>query len=137
MPFYITIEVEKEADAKALVQGVIDMGEVTIDRRTFPDDSTEVFDTKVVWVARRPAKFCNPTDGHRGKSGWTRGRGYGWWVCAVCHLPTEEWANNMQRMRHAFGVNLLPEGLGWNAPDDTRSDKIWRDLHPGRTSQVG
>lgn len=53
---------------------------------------------KVVGVFQAPTKYCNPTDGHRGKktqAGWTRGQKYGWWVCGVCKKPSRPWGTNL------------------------------------------
>jgi hypothetical protein len=41
-------------------------------------------------VYGKPTQFCTPGDGHRGRrraSGYTRGKRFGWWVCAMCGKP--------------------------------------------------
>lgn len=62
-----------------------------------------------VAVFKAPTKFCNPSDGHRGKkteAGWTRGMKYGWWVCGKCKKPTTQWASNLNAVLGA-AKNLL------------------------------
>jgi hypothetical protein len=59
-----------------------------------------------------PTKFCDPTDGHRGKkteAGWTRGKKYGWWVCGACKKPTEAWGTNLNSLLSSCR-NLLNDG---------------------------
>lgn len=61
-----------------------------------------------VW--RKPTKFCECV-GVRAKS-FTRGKKYGWWVCATCMKPTVAWAHG-DAWYTALGTNLLPiqEGI--------------------------
>jgi hypothetical protein len=138
MPYQIVIQVQAEDEAKELVRRALLDNAIYTTYGETPGDFKE-YKVDVIWVARRPAKYCDPSDGHRGKAGWTRGRGYGWWVCAVCHLPTKDWANNMERMRYSLGVNLLPPPIGWNHSNDVSSNKIWKaeEILPQRTSTLG
>jgi hypothetical protein len=131
MGYHVLLEFETMAEAKKFVMGVLRVKEVTIDERTFPDDNTEVFETKPVGVWRVPTSFC--TCGS--SNGWTRGGTYGWWVCSTCHKPTEKWSDNADRWRYALGVNLLPAEVGGIQPEpdargahDLNSSAIWRDL---------
>jgi hypothetical protein len=66
-------------------------------------------DLEVVGVFKAPTQFCDPSDGHRGKktqSGFTRGKKYGWWVCAKCKKPTRQWGRNLNAVLGA-ARNLL------------------------------
>jgi hypothetical protein len=71
-----------------------------------------------VW--RKPTKFCEGagcTSG-KGRPGFTRGRKYGWMVCANCKKPTRGWVNG-DHWFSSLGVNLLPisdETPDWRGP---------------------
>lgn len=74
---------------------------------------------RVIGLFKKPTKFCDPSDGHRGKktqSGWTRGTKYGWWVCAKCKKPSEGWGNNLSAVLSAARNLLVTEA------DRTTSD---------------
>lgn len=69
----------------------------------------------VVGLFARPSLFCDPSDGHtggRGKTGrgWTKGKKYGWWVCAVCKKPSRLWGEKFECVV-GNGKNLLKEFL--------------------------
>jgi hypothetical protein len=67
---------------------------------------------KLVGVFQAPTKYCDPSDGHRGKktdAGWTRGKKYGWWVCAACKKPSKAWAKNLNAVLSS-ARNLLNNG---------------------------
>jgi hypothetical protein len=67
---------------------------------------------KLVGVFQVPTKFCDPTDGHRGRktqAGWTRGKKYGWWVCGSCKKPTEAWGKSLNAILSS-ARNLLNDG---------------------------
>lgn len=63
----------------------------------------------VIGMFAVPTKYCDPSDGHRGKkteAGWTRGKKYGWWVCGACKKPTRAWALNLNALMSS-ARNLL------------------------------
>lgn len=65
----------------------------------------------VIGMFQVPTKFCDPTDGHRGKkteAGWTRGRKYGWWVCGKCKKPSAQWGWNLNGLLSS-ARNLLED----------------------------
>jgi hypothetical protein len=72
---YIVIEVDDDS-----VEGVIEY-------------DLQIFN--VVGIFKAPTAFCDNTDGHRGKNGFTRGKKYGWWVCTTCKKPTKAWSENL------------------------------------------
>lgn len=67
--------------------------------------------TKIRGVWKKPTLICDPSDGHRrGREGWTRGRKYGWWVCAGCGKvarAASDFRNKQMRIEQ-LGFNLLP-----------------------------
>lgn len=56
-------------------------------------------------VYKKPTKFCECT-GVKNR-GFTRGKKFGWWVCAQCGKPTSAWAAGAHWFL-ALGKNLLP-----------------------------
>jgi hypothetical protein len=53
---------------------------------------------EIVGLFKSPTKWCDPSDGHRGKktdAGWTRGLKYGWWVCGKCKKPSWAWSQSL------------------------------------------
>lgn len=72
-------------------------------------------------VYKKPVKFC-ACDNNR--DGFTRGKKYGWWVCARCGYPMQAWAEG-ECWFTALGTNLLPKELtgerpqpsGWDSPE--------------------
>jgi hypothetical protein len=142
MAVQIILDFESDADAKKFVKQVIEDNWVAILKEGSGDldnnyTSYDAVEATIVGAFKRPTKFCVCPS----RSGWTRGRGYGWWVCDNCHLPTERWTDNADRWRYALGVNLIPAESGGIQPKrgdlgdhDLDSPRIWRDLPP-RTSQ--
>lgn len=84
--YYVVTEVDDEA---------------TLDHFIKSDDTRAIY--------RRPTTFCTCEIGSRKKGGgWTRGKKYGWWVCAVCKKPSSYvHAEDNILMAGPFGFNLL------------------------------
>jgi hypothetical protein len=62
------------------------------------DEPDVCVNQELVGVFKAPTSYCDPSDGHRGKktdAGWTRGKKYGWWVCAACKKPSRAWGRNL------------------------------------------
>ncbi len=69
----------------------------------------------IVGLVGKPTQFCDPSDDHlkgRGKTGrgFTRGKKWGWWVCAICKRPTKGWAAGWKAVV-GDGRNLLNDLL--------------------------
>lgn len=107
MPYYVVLRVEEEDEAKELVKGLLQKGEVGV------SGASNVHNVPAIprAVYRIPTKFCDPSDGHRGARkthmGWTRGRKWGWLVCSICGKPTSKWGNGFHWFA-THGINLLP-----------------------------
>lgn len=110
MAVRIVVEFESDEEAKAFVRGFLAKGYVmAVQANT---SMSKVFG-KVTAAYKKPSKFCDSSDGHRGKktaSAWTRGRKYGWWVCAICGKPTKKWATG-DIWHFSMGYNLLPPSI--------------------------
>jgi hypothetical protein len=139
MPTQVLVEFATEAEAKAFAKALIQGQQLVTEHPggggAFHGKATAIGAFKV------PTKFCANTS-HR-SAGYTRGQKYGWWVCGVCRLPTEKWADNADRWRYALGINLIPAECGGIQPKpgdrgdhDLNSEAIWRDL-PTLTSKEG
>jgi hypothetical protein len=106
----VEFETDADAEAKAFVKAALQndiyasFGEWLEGIKGYP---------KVVAAYKKPTKFCEPQDGHRGTKttgGWTRGKKYGWWVCGVCGKPTKRWATG-DIWHYSMGYNLLPPSI--------------------------
>jgi hypothetical protein len=134
MPFYVLLEVETEDEAKELVTGSAWQESVLV---TTPHKTVEgASNTHKVYVKprgvyRKPTKFCDASDGHRGGhktyQGWSRGKKWGWMVCAKCGKPTEAWASGKYWFS-ALGRNLLPFSKLANEPRDWPEYNEWVEL---------
>jgi hypothetical protein len=105
----VVLEFENEALAKQFVKAALE-DDIYASLGEWLEDATRLR-TFVIGVFKKPTKYCDPGDGHRGKKtsgGWTRGKKYGWWVCGICGKPTERWANG-SLWPYSLGFNLLPE----------------------------
>jgi hypothetical protein len=102
----VVLEFEDEALAKEFV------GQALRDGITRENSFAEavMVPLNVIGVFKRPTKYCDSGDGHRKVKSWTRGKKYGWWVCAVCGKPTEQWATG-SLWPFSLGFNLLPAKL--------------------------
>lgn len=93
-------EADKFVEETQRRQGVIN----DMDCPCYPDDKA-LIKADVRAVFRKPTKFCDcKTVKHRG---FSRGRKYGWWVCAQCGKPTVGWGRG-DHWFLALGKNLLP-----------------------------
>jgi hypothetical protein len=96
--YYVVLQVDSEEAARQLIE------------ENKQDDTPDSEATLVsIGLFRAPTKFCDPSDGHRGKkteAGWTRGKKYGWWVCGKCKKPTSQWASSLNAVLGA-ARNLL------------------------------
>lgn len=103
MAVYVLLAFDDDQVAKDFVLETYIMGEITVRA-----------------VYKKPVQFCkcNRT------SGWTRGKRFGWWVCADCGKPGEAWGKGFVWYT-ALGTNLLPREIcgeppqpaGWDSPD--------------------
>ena len=84
----------------------------------------------VVGVFKRPTIFCDMNKDEHPKSGklgyaYTKGKKWGWWVCAQCKKPQKLWGQRLQAVL-ADSRNLLQEIL------DGRQSELDRDVQgPG------
>lgn len=121
MAVYVVMSFDEDDDAKRFVKDVIRDGGVSI---TDSDDIlTGVY---VETVVKKATMFCDESDGHRKNrslSGYTRGKKYGWWCCALCGKPSQKWSESLLDPA-AHGTNLLPVDavLGQGLSDHRRLD---------------
>jgi hypothetical protein len=114
MAVRVVVEFESDDDAKRFVKGMMN-DDIVITENVLASDGQyslayNVVKAIVTAAYKKPTKFCEPDDGHRGRkrtTGWTRGRKYGWWVCGVCGKPTKKWATG-DIWQYSMGYNLLP-----------------------------
>jgi hypothetical protein len=139
MTYQVLLEFETLKEAKRFCRSMLSESEndTVIYHEPFTDDPIELVPATLIGAYRKSEEFCDNTDGHRGKLGWTRGPNYGWWVCGACGKPTKEWNNSLDRERYALGINLLPPPFGRHDRNDLVSKAIWRDLAPDGTSKAG
>lgn len=103
MAKYVLLSFDNDAEADAFTEYVVDAQYIHI------SGDTAIVKADVRAVYKKPTLYCDNSDKHRGKlAGWTRGRKYGWWVCAVCGKPTRAWADG-EHWFAAIGKNLLPK----------------------------
>ncbi len=124
MAYYVLVEVENDEDARNVASALNDEG---IFRLGYGDAPAKT-EVRAVW--RKPTLACDNSDGHRKRktqSGWTRGRKWGWWVCAICGKPSLGWvAGSLWRFDSVFGYNLLPDSIIGKRPAHTgRSPEEW------------
>lgn len=93
MAVYVVLELEDEKDVTFLQQ---------------------TYEWPIVGVFKKPTLFHDPAlhQNRTSKSelSFTRGKKYGWWVCATCKRPTTGWGQNVQAVISS-GVNLANEYL--------------------------
>jgi hypothetical protein len=102
---------DDDNEAKRFVKASLENG-VLLDDKDWIENA-EAADFKVEAAYKAPTKFCDNSDGHRGKktaSGWTRGAKWGWWVDVTCGRPTERWATG-DIWQYSMGYNLLPPSI--------------------------
>lgn len=114
MTVRVVLEFEDEENAKEFVGNTITTGGVVGEEvSNYVEDGNNFYVAKLIGVFKKPTKYCDPMDGHRGSktsAGWTRGKKYGWWVCAKCGKPTERWASG-SLWPFSLGFNLLPKSI--------------------------
>jgi hypothetical protein len=125
MSVYVILKFDEDVDAMEFVKAQLDERVVVV----YNDDRYDPADVhaEVAAVIKRPVRFCHCEK----RVGWTRGKLYGWWVCASCGYPTEKWSS-MDSWAYFMGINLLPPEIstefrpkGWE-----RSTKTWDFLIP-------
>lgn len=108
MAVYVLMSFDSDQHAKNWIK----IQELYASRRRALSDEEAPPDTdnyEVLAMYKRPTQFCDVMDGkHPGKrvSGFTKGKKYGWWVCASCHKPKKMYADNLLT-NSSFGFNLL------------------------------
>lgn len=114
MAVYVVLGFDDEREAKRFVHTSLYGTVAGIPRDNAHDDPEDYPDAKVYGVYKKPTKYCDTSDGHRGggklAAAWTRGIKYGWWVCSKCGKPSQL-ATKMGNWFLALGVNLLPAEL--------------------------
>jgi hypothetical protein len=127
MAVYVILQFDNEEEAKDYVTQAIHTG------RVFNDDPGiyETVPVKVASVVKKPSVFCQCNALGTKRAGWTRGKSFGWWVCATCSKPSEAWAST-DTWSSVLGLNLLPPEVskemrpqGWE-----RSKFTWEFLVP-------
>jgi hypothetical protein len=115
MARYVLLAFDDEAEAEKFLNST---KLYVADEKT---NVSEVFGVvRGVW--KKPTKFCECSG--KGKSGFTRGRKYGWWVCNNCRRPTESWAKG-DHWASALGTNLLPispDAPEWRGPGHVKHE---------------
>lgn len=127
MAVYVLLAFDNDEDARTLVQDMLEYPDRNI---LTPAQENDVHATvRGVW--KKPTVFCEcrVERAVKGKttSGWTRGKKYGWWVCAKCGKPAEAWARG-DSWYTALGTNLIPQceiapeyrPAGWESPAEWR-----------------
>lgn len=117
MSVYVILEFDSDEEAKTLVKDVVQYEVVPDTRDHLENYPLSGLSVKVVSVVKKPTKFCHCIK----KTGWTRGKNYGWWVCATCKLPTQLWASRAN-WDQFMGLNLLPQEIS----GETRSKGLER-----------
>lgn len=109
MARYVLLAFESNDEAKEAVQYAVRTAGQQIEepfQATYPN-------VEVVGVYAKPTQFCDVMDGGHGNrrvSGFTRGKKFGWWVCALCGKPKKNWADNIGAVL-SQARNLLAETL--------------------------
>lgn len=111
MSYMVLLSFEDEERALQLVESILDDYGVHIPyREGTPDDFEEVA-CKVEAIYKMPTQFCRMpggcTTGKRSGGGWTMGQKWGWWVCAICKMPSKMYWESVVHKQSSFGKNLL------------------------------
>src|SRR6266567_3963796 len=123
MSVYVILDFKDDNEAKEFVRAQLNERVQVV----YNDDRYDPADVhaEVAAVIKNPITFCHCVK----RTGWTRGKNYGWWVCASCGYPTEVWSSR-KSWPYFMGINLLPPELssefrikGWE-----RSPKQWNFL---------
>jgi len=129
MAVYVLLAFDDDDQAHTLVEDMLRTPYADI---LTPSQENNVHATvRGVW--KKPTLFCDPSDGHLKSKGkfshsFSRGKKYGWWVCAQCGKPREAWARG-NAWYTALGTNLLSKEIapeyrppGWESPAEWRFD---------------
>ena len=118
MAVRVLLEFDDEDMARAFVQGCV--------RSSSSSESM----MRVHGVYKKPTVFCECVGGKKTSTAFTRGRKYGWWVCAQCAKPTKKWALG-NAWYTTLGANLLPRDLRpyeEAMPLSLESPVVWSDV---------
>lgn len=133
----VVVEFDDDGDAKEFVRLALEEAGVKGDMNSeYWTDGVKILGAIISAVYKKPSKFCTPDDGHlkgKGSRSFTRGRKYGWWVCAVCGKPTKKWARG-DIWHFSMGYNLLPPSVS-DLDRGVRSTVEWTEedlgiVHP-------
>lgn len=124
MAKYVLLAFDNDDEADKFVEETQAQRAVWITSTDVPDRDTDCngmleLACDVRGVYRKPTKFCSCTSlKHRG---FSRGKKYGWWVCAQCGKPTIGWGRG-DHWFLALGKNLLPVS---NIAPEYRGDGVF------------
>jgi hypothetical protein len=99
MAKYVLLEFEDDEEAKTFVNEVRKAAKE--ETRAFCRDEWADLRIRAVW--QKPAGWCQCS--HR--EGWGQTKKLGWWVCALCKLPSRAHYRG-DAWHNSFGANLLP-----------------------------
>lgn len=129
MAYYVLLAFDSDSDAKTFARDLVESGGTSSVITQGPIEDPEYVLERDVHTAevtlhgvwRKPTQFCtcnrNPRQG-----GFTRGKKYGWWVCAACGKP-HELSSRGAEWWVALGTNLIPESL---RPPGQYDHKSWK-----------
>lgn len=132
MAVYVLLAFPDDQDAKDFVEAQLRNYEPDIADHTGSPvwEVPQLDQVTVEGVFQKPTKYC---DCDRHAKGFTRGKNYGWWVCAQCGKPTPLWSRG-DMWYTAIGSDLLPNELHTNGkratPVGWDSPKAWTFLLP-------
>jgi hypothetical protein len=121
-------------DAEAFVRAVDGTSTVVVHDRE--DDKEFVLEASVQAVVAKPQRWCKcdvPEESRaqrrrrvaRRESSWSRGKMFGWWICAHCAKPSKPMVTHFVTTMLAGANDLLPHILNESATPLTPSDR-WR-----------
>jgi hypothetical protein len=117
---YVLLSFDDNDDAEVFIANLHDVGYLmSVDTRT----GVRKLAAAVRGLWAKPTKYCECKGG--GRSGFTRGKKYGWWVHVNCGKPTKGWVSG-DHWAPALGTNLLP--ISEDAPEHRGPGHV---THPG------
>lgn len=127
MAKYVLLQFDEDRQADDFVEQIQKNGSAIMD-----DHGGGVWSVSatVRAVFKKPTKFCD-CKGVKNR-GFTRGKKFGWWVCAQCGKPTPAWAAGAHWFM-ALGKNLLPVD---NRAPEYRGDGVFA-RHYGPCTECG
>jgi hypothetical protein len=140
MAVALLVQIDDDEQAKKWAQYLVDNGIVM---NSHGPEGIDVAAATIRGAWKIPTQYCNSADGHlqgqgKTRAGFTRGKKFGWWVCAVCGKPTEDWGKG-GNWDYVLGTNLLPQEIsdeprrkGWE-----RSPKQWDFLLESKEDNDG